>query len=130
MAAPVDGTSQEGLGSSTAIVPIRRQPSAVPALGTQHGLAHSNVAYDDTQDGYIWTVSVEDNGTFSFYAAPRTSYGGSSLDDSGTQSWQQMWTGWISPSGLASGLHYANAQYALYAGMDAMANGQLLNLYA
>lgn len=128
LTAPVDATSQEGQQSSTAIVPVSRQPYSSQAL-TRTG---TDSAYGQDQDRYVWTVSVEDNGTFNFYAVPRSSYASTGQNDSSSRSWQEMWTGWsASASGIStSETRYATAQYAMYASAGNQYTGQALNLYA
>ncbi len=126
----MDTTSHEAPGTSTALVPVSRQPFGSQALSTQRSTARTDCTYP--QDRYVWTVSVADDGTFNFYSVPRSGYANSGQNDSTPQSWQEMWTNWSAAASApgVSDVRYATAQYAYYAAAGSATNGQLVNLYA
>lgn len=122
--APVDSTSNtsEVQSRSTSLVQASQQALA-------RAKQQDTAAYPS--DRYIWTVSVADDGTFNFYAVPKTAYQNSSqADTSSSRSWQDSWAAWGTNS--SNGLNapsYAVQQYAYYASA-APGTGTYLNIYA
>jgi hypothetical protein len=111
LSAPVASPSTlDGSSQSTALVHVTRQPLVLRST------SQSSIAYPG--DDYVWTVSIDDNGSFNFYAAPRQNYG-SCASGLGFAS------GWVAPQSSS-----VAAQYSLYASMANQDRGQYLDVYA
>jgi len=91
--------------------------------------ASTSAAANRLDDRYVWTVSVGDDGSFNFYAVPRTITGNNNASSDGSSSSsssaKSSYSGWsIPPSRDAA------AQYAFYAGMTMQMTGRLIDVYA
>lgn len=87
------------------------------------------------QDGYIWSVAAGDEGSYIFYAVPRTSGAGSSaLSDRQQRTANDA--AWASPASVSGATTLLEPRdvagyYAFYASLAAPATtGRFLNLYA
>jgi hypothetical protein len=119
LSAPVDSPSTlDGSSRSTALVHVTRQPLALRST------SQNSTAY--AADDYVWTVSIADNGSFNFYAAPRQNYGnGASVQSQDSFSSQDSTSVWAVPQSQS-----VAAQYALYATMTGQDRGQYVDVYA
>jgi hypothetical protein len=119
ISAPIDPTSpSETSSQSTGLVHVPRT-----ALATRT-TSHSDTARPTSND--VWTVSVDDNGAFNFYAVPRQGSGRNT-----SSQWNNDYAGEASSSGWAMpGSQNAAAQYAFYAALAPTVTGQYVNVYA
>jgi hypothetical protein len=117
--APVASPSTlDGSSQSTALVHVTRQPLVLRST------SQSSIAYPG--DDYVWTVSIDDNGSFNFYAAPRQNYGNNASGQSQDfSSGLGFASGWVAPQSSS-----VAAQYSLYASMANQDRGQYLDVYA
>jgi hypothetical protein len=99
--------------------------AAQPVTGSANGNVSSSQG-SSNNSGDVWTVSVSDDGSFNFYAAPRQSSG-----KSASSRWDDLF------SAIASGnawkalqMRYAVAQYALYASIPTISYGHSVDVYA
>lgn len=119
MNAPTDPPStSETSSQSTSLVHVPRT-----ALATRT-IQRNDTARPSSND--VWTVSVDDNGAFNFFAVPRQGSGGNTSPQS-----KNDFTDQASSSGWAMLCSQdATSQYAFYAALASSATGQYLNVYA
>jgi hypothetical protein len=106
-------------GEYTSLVPANR----LPALPT-HASTQSDSAYPN--DGYIWSASASEDGSFHFFAVPPAN------SQASTASGPNDFLSGHIPAGKwnSQNPQDAVAQYTLYANMAASMYGRSLNLYA
>jgi hypothetical protein len=116
--APVDPAESQQTESRSL---IRLNPLAVAA---RSGYPNSS----SYQDDYVWTASAGDDGTFTFYAAPRNA----GAESRGASQWDGEFTG---SDWQRLAMQQAAAQYAMTSSLPsvtsyAAATGKLIDVYA
>jgi hypothetical protein len=121
LTAPVDAASNQETQSRGASL-VRLNPLALTARES-YWKAPSH------EDEYVWTASAGEDGSFTFYAAPRSK---ASAESRGASQWDGEFTG---SDWQKLAMQQAAAQYAMTSAMPVMVNcaaatGKVIDVYA
>jgi hypothetical protein len=105
------------VGSQSTALVLRR-----PAT---QAITRNDTAYPYPLDSYTWSVTAGNDGSYHFYAAPRTDSSNAFSQSYESQSGQASAPGW-----QAQQTRNAAAQYLYHASMPAQSSGQYVNVYA